>query len=709
MKTNNAFIQFCKKSFFLLFLTITLTACPWDNDSGGGGVPPEKATVQGIATKGILKGATVNVYGVESGVVSQSLATTTTSDTGTYSVTIPEAYSGPVLIEIRNNADSDATMICDYYQCRGPYARFYRFGEDMPMGNLVLRTYVGMVTAGSMQSASVTPLTTMAAAYADDLAASNGGLDSTLIDMANSKVSNLFGINNIVITPAPDITGTASGTKNELKHAYLSAAVLGVANQHYSGDIETMMEHLVTDYQRNGGELLHRESYYNYQGVISLTDLALAATNIALDNIAYFNNENETVAMAEAFSDLWALYIVASAPSNIGQLTQTLPSPTSGANRLAIVKAFVADVRTWGNIIYTQKDWRAEYFQYQIDASTLLYDTSGPLLEHALNNTLKVAREAYISGQSVNLATYFASRSIPATGTATLTGNSVSVVGTINYTSVNVQLDFPDELNTTSFTLTINHGVVENHMARIEIASGDVTLNYGDTIDITPWLDGSNTTELPDPDSGSMSLEVSFTEKNKYDPLSMSGSLNLNLVGAQGGSGVIRDSFGDVVQYNPESLSMSCKVSNSTGDSYGVVISATMANAGTFMPQANQAESESSYRDIRNISVSASAKFIYLPEATFTLSGARTGFDDGNASLKIAYVGRSIEIDTSIIDGSASGSVSVVNQDGAVLHTNLTGGSILGNITYDGTVYARISDANGVKIIRYNDGSFESL
>ena len=473
MKNNNIFIRLCKNSLLIAFVMTTLAGCPWEKDSGG--VTPENATVQGTVTKGIIKGATVNVYGIEGGVLSSSaLATTTTSDTGTYSITIPGTYTGPVLIEMRNNASYDATMTCDIWSCRGAYGSSYSYRNDMPMGNLILRTYVGNVAAGSVQSASVTPLTTMAAAYADNLAASGNGLDGGVIDTANSKVSNLFGINNIVITTAPDITGTASRTKNESKHAYLSAAILAIANQYpYYGDVENAIHAMVTDYVANGGELIYKESYYDYWYVISLADLAREAMSIASYSHHYGVESG-------AYTDLWLLNLIASDPSNIGQLTQTESSPTSGSSKLKVVKAFVSDVRTWGNIIYEETNWKAKYFQSQISAATMLYDASGPLLEEAFNHALKAAREAYISSGSVDLAGFFASRSIPASGTATVSGSSVRVVGKINGVDVDIELVFPDELNATSFTLVVNHSVVEKSKIRLEISSGEVTLNYGE-------------------------------------------------------------------------------------------------------------------------------------------------------------------------------------------------------------------------------------
>lgn len=817
MKNINVLIRLCKNCALVISVITFMVACG-GGGGGGGAVETTKTTMQGTITKGIIKGAVVDVYAVDGGAVSDTvLVSATTGDAGTYSITIPETYSGPVLIEMHNNTANDATMTCDIpvTGCSGGY----NFGQDMPLGGLVLRTYVGNVSAGSSQSASVTPLTTMAAAYAEDLVAKGGSLNTETIATANSKVANLLGINNIVLTTAPDITAAsaASSTKNELKYAYLSAALLAVADADFSGDISAALATLLANYLANGGELISNESV-DAADVISLAELAFEAALIAQIN------DKE----GDAHHDLWDLYQIASNPLKTDQPTETIPSPTSGLGELDIVKAFVSDVRTWGNVIDEETRTETDAFKVQTDAAGLLYDASGPLLEDALSNAVKAAAEARVSGLVIDLADYFdplhPTKPVTATGTATPTGNSVSVIGVINDVSVNVQIDFPAELIASSFTATVNSAVVEDDMARLEISGGGVSLSYSESVDITPWLDGTITTGFPDPDSGTMDLAATITEKGKADPITLSGSLSLAIVGSKGtGEVVIRDVFDDVVQYNPENLSFEGSVSNTTGDSYSVTFSATMDNAATFMPlpnleighihrglgsysfsgdntitivlpdftlvydydgisQVTVTESSSggyyysyidsgsyasldeflaspdhpftyynwvwvpgegsylitipaiwskaggkldgvlqwpvdqpdedvnNFRKIRNISISFTAKLTGLPEAKFTLTGNRTGFEDGNANLKISYGGRSMEISAIVVEGSATGDISIVNQDGAILVINVTDTDVLaGNVTYDGKEYATISDVSGVIIFRYIDGSFESL
>lgn len=161
-----------------LALTLALTAC----GGGGGGAtntsPPASSgpsgTVSGTAAKGLLLNAIVTFYSITDGVASTTAITSTRTDatTGAFSSTV--SSSGPVLVTITVDAN---TQMLDELSGKAITA---------PTG-LVLHALVDGVT--NLQPVAVTPLTEMAYDIAKAL---SGGLTTTNIDAANNAVSTAF-------------------------------------------------------------------------------------------------------------------------------------------------------------------------------------------------------------------------------------------------------------------------------------------------------------------------------------------------------------------------------------------------------------------------------------------------------------------------------------------------------------------------------------
>ena len=120
-------------------------------------------------------------------------------------------------------------------------------------------------------------------------------------------------------------------------------------------------------------------------------------------------------------------------------------------------------------------------------------------------------------------------------------------------------------------------------------------------------------------------------------------------------------------------------------------------------------ETASNFRQISNVSVSFNAQLDNLPAATFTLTGNRTGLEDGSLDLNIAYGSRSIHATGNVAQGNAAGTVTITNQDGVVLTIDLDGVAKTGSVKYDQTEYATIENVRGVDVIRYIDGYFETF
>jgi len=99
-----------------------------------------------------------------------------------------------------------------------------------------------------------------------------------------------------------------------------------------------------------------------------------------------------------------------------------------------------------------------------------------------------------------------------------------------------------------------------------------------------------------------------------------------------------------------------------------------------------------------------------LPEASINISGDRTAFDAGDATLSIAYGTRQIVIDGSFSDTSSTGGVTITNQNGVTMTIDGDFDAETGDVMFNGQSYATISKtAAGLTKITYSDGTFETL
>ncbi len=106
-----------------------------------------------------------------------------------------------------------------------------------------------------------------------------------------------------------------------------------------------------------------------------------------------------------------------------------------------------------------------------------------------------------------------------------------------------------------------------------------------------------------------------------------------------------------------------------------------------------------------------------LPEARVSVTGDRTGFDDGTAAISIAYGTRQIVINGTITDAgtadhTVTGNIVITNQDGVTMTItpNADDDYHTGTIEYNGTKYADIEKlSNGLVKITYINGTFETL
>ena len=177
----------------------TLAAC--GGGGGGGGASPTTYSITGSAAKGILKMADVQAYEVVSGALVKFGSSTTTDNSGTYTLTLPFT-TNPVIIKISTN--SNTKMLDETTLVAG------KFAEIAAPLDLVLRSMVPDLTASAEVQAN--PFTEMAIAgalAAKDASGTAVTLTKDLLLISKEAVKTQYGINPFALK-AVDADNTAA-------------------------------------------------------------------------------------------------------------------------------------------------------------------------------------------------------------------------------------------------------------------------------------------------------------------------------------------------------------------------------------------------------------------------------------------------------------------------------------------------------------------
>ena len=97
------------------------------------------------------------------------------------------------------------------------------------------------------------------------------------------------------------------------------------------------------------------------------------------------------------------------------------------------------------------------------------------------------------------------------------------------------------------------------------------------------------------------------------------------------------------------------------------------------------------------------------PEATASILFDRNAYNSAAVSIALAYNNKTLNISVSG-DKTQNGQITVKSPaDDTKLVATIVNGALSGNVTVDGKVVGKITDVNSGPMIRYNDGSMESL
>jgi hypothetical protein len=193
-----------RTKYIVVFAMMSLLTACGGGGGGGDGTSSTAATVSGVASKGIIKKGTVNVFPVNGAGVKGStpLAVGATDDNGAYSLNIG-SYTGPVVVEVSGKYTDEAT------------------GNTLEVpASAPLHAALDNVTAGGSVNMPVTPLTELAFRQAGP------ALTGDKIKVANSMISSLMGIDIINTKPvAPNAAAFDSATQDQKNYALILAAV----------------------------------------------------------------------------------------------------------------------------------------------------------------------------------------------------------------------------------------------------------------------------------------------------------------------------------------------------------------------------------------------------------------------------------------------------------------------------------------------------
>ena len=830
------------------FIGITvamLVGCGGGGGGGGGGsTPPEDITLGGTAAKGIIKGGNVVAEELDaSGTVIRQVGSATTIADGSYSLTVGSTYGGgPIQVTI--SADANTEMKCDVPVGCGTRtdgladtvnSTIIDFGEWYKPGSLTMKALVAEAAASDTIDVNITPYTNLAASRAMEA----GTLDAAAVYNANSEVSVLLGGIDILNTKPldiTDVTAISGGDATEIAYAAFSAAIAALADASSGNpDIDGALAILSSSF--NGGAIAADDGGAD-DATISLQEIIDGASS----TLAQTGTGDTSGTVADLQADVTT--------AGAGGSVDPQPSPSAGDSNLAKVKAFVTDVRTWGTVIEEETRVKGDAFGQQVDLASDGADMSMDFMVSPAFDAALDAIAMKLEGNTSSDLSSYVTGSFPwdpqfSAGTISNSAGVVTISGgAIEGVTVNMTVQLPEDGATaSSFTLGISSASFRSNKTDADITSGTITVNLATPYTVDWTAIDAGTALTPDITDGSISIDVSLTQKQGIDlmmmpvaldsPVTFAGTLSATLTNP------IEDALGDITWITPSTLNLAGNVSDTAGNSLDANFAVNITNGDTFTPvgelpfgtvkaglvtwsytdvsladgtddtftlvtpeytltiqwdsgtqaatvtenwgygysftnslsggpfasvvvAANSASSpinwslpyyiwvdgEGGYSIFNYTSVDFSVDgsvdgslvdpdfvledannwlagtvgldFVLqlsgLPEASVNISGTRTDFEAGNASITIAYGARQIVIagdfagSTATTPATGMGTVTITNQDSVSMVVDGDFEASTGDVMFNGQSYATISQmSNGLTKITYSDGTFETL
>lgn len=285
-------------------IAAALTACssgstsnddskPANNGSNGGqqaeAVTVERVSLTGLAVKGNVLNAKVELFKVQDGKVdTTAFATGTTDSRGRYSLLAVSdtPYNGPALVKISHR--NGAKMVCDSPAgCVGtqqaadqqaPDGIQFKELFDLPT-NFVMTAIIPRVNTSKVGeqvfSANVTSLTHASAQYVS----SQTNINETLIRQLNNRIRTMFGLGgsvDLLLTEPTDVTNSDITADQAALYGSLTAALADIAKQK-DISVEAVLNQFVSSLSAEGQLLWNNKTDTSK---ISIEEILAAAQRV---------------------------------------------------------------------------------------------------------------------------------------------------------------------------------------------------------------------------------------------------------------------------------------------------------------------------------------------------------------------------------------------------------------------------------------------
>jgi len=250
-------------------------------------VEEEGILLAGRVVKGIMSHATVELYRLnKNGTQGEKVASTETDGFGDYLLLLPEGIYSPVVLVVKPSGNSK--MKCDVsvgcIDADGNSVSFGDWGSVSP--TFELKAALPFVSDSDDAPANITVYSTLSANIVQNHASAGVDLTPRTVANANAKLTDLLRdadlleIGDDVLSVRPIDVANDEEVGNAIEHeefskvsmGFASAAFGHLASKHFQGDLAMAMRGFQSTYEENGGELLLKSTGES----ISLESLLLA-------------------------------------------------------------------------------------------------------------------------------------------------------------------------------------------------------------------------------------------------------------------------------------------------------------------------------------------------------------------------------------------------------------------------------------------------
>jgi len=346
---------------------------------------------------------------------------------------------------------------------------------------------------------------------------------------------------------------------------------------------------------------------------------------------------------------------------------------------------------------------------YLSQINTGLVDGDYPLNPAAFHNpyfnSVGVVGNINISGDKISIS----NAQVTYTQYALDENGQVTTPLLMTAVDVNLAALVPTATQNSSFrfiTTDVNRVETENFLLSFD--GGDLTVSWNDTVDFS-----NPNIMISPPNEFSASLQGLFAQKQTElnpNPVSFSGGMTI---------GTTYLMIGEMdFSLNPSHINLQGEIAD-TVNSFAAELTFNFNNASSFMPVTHQwnrdGEDFQNWRDI-DLSLTFTAQFNELPPVIVTLSADRTGLMGANLGASFEHGEFSIEVMAAISEDVAPAISFVVTASGTTnritVYPDANGDGDVGTVVINNKVVGTIRPAptmDGVLIVRYVDGSFETL